>query len=95
MEENRTGRGPGERGGYDPPASSRRRMRRGPGGRGPPLSSRGQDKKVEEGAKRRRAPSLIKEGARRTRRGPGGGEPQTPREPQASPRRRKMKRGQV
>ena len=40
-------------------------MRRGPGGRGPPLSSTGQDKKVEEVAKRRRAPSLIKEGARR------------------------------
>ena len=36
-------------------------MRRGPGGRGPLLSSRGQDKKVEEGAKRRRAPCLIKE----------------------------------
>ena len=69
MEENRTGRGPGRRGGYDPPASSRRRMRRGPGGRGPLLSSRGQDKKVEEGAKRRRAPCLIKEGARRTRKG--------------------------
>ena len=64
MEENRMGRGPGGRVGYDPPASSRRRMRRGPGGRGPPLSLRGQDKKVGEGAKRKRAPSLIKEGAR-------------------------------
>ena len=61
MEEDRTRRGPGGRGGYDPPAP---RMMRGPGGRGPPLSSRGQDKEVEEGARRRRAPSLIEEGAR-------------------------------
>ena len=65
MEKNRTRRGPGGRGGYDPQASLRRRMMRGPGGRGPPLSSRGQDKEVEEGARRRRAP------ATRTRRGPG------------------------
>ena len=49
----------------------------------------------EEGARRRRAPSLVEEGARRTRRGPGGGRPQTPREPPASPRTRKMKRGYV
>ena len=35
------------------------------------------------------------ERARRTGRGPVGGGPQTPREPPASPRRRKMKRGQV
>ena len=55
------GKRPGRRGGYDPLASSRSRMERGPGGRGPLLSSKGQDKKVEEGAKRRRAPCLIKE----------------------------------
>ena len=60
-------------------------MRRGPGGHGPQLSSRGQVKEVEEGARRRRAPSLNEEGARRMRRGP-----QTPQEPTASP-----KRGQV
>ena len=94
MEEDRTRRGPGGRGGYDPPAP---RMMRGPGGCGPPLSSRGQDKLVEECARRRRATSLIKEGpgGRGSRMGPGGGEPQTPREHPASPRRRKMKRGQV
>ena len=84
MEEDRMRRGPGGRGGYDPPAA---RMMRGPGGRGPTLSSRGQEKEVEEGARWRRAPSLIEEGARRTRRQPGGGGPPN------SPRRRKVKRG--
>ena len=57
MEEDRTRRGPGGCRGYDPPAPLRRRMRRGTGGRGPPLSSRGQDKEVEEGARRRRTPA--------------------------------------
>ena len=40
-------------------------MRRGPGGRRLPLSSIGQDKEVEEGARRKRAPRLIEKGARR------------------------------
>ena len=47
-------------------------MSRGPGGHGPPLSSRGKVKEVEEGARRRRAPSLMEEGSRRTRGEPGG-----------------------
>ena len=69
-------RGPGRQGGYDPLAS----LRKGSGGRGPPLSSRGQDKEDKEGIRRRRAPSLIEKGARRR------GVP-------TSPRRRKKKKG--